>query len=92
MRPLSSVRSRSRSKSPGSVPAMRLPDPMLSRPGTLPLGANYAFEVKWDGFRAIVPTIDGLRVRSRRGWNMTERVPELAALPAGLVLDGELEA
>jgi bifunctional non-homologous end joining protein LigD len=66
---------------------LRLPDPMVSRPGALPLGPSYAFEIKWDGFRAIVSTIDGLRVRSRRGWNMTERVPELAE---GLVLDGEL--
>ena len=48
--------------------------------------------MKWDGFRAIVSTEDGLRVRSRRGWNMTERVPELAALPSGLVFDGEIVA
>src|SRR4051812_4137184 len=71
---------------------MRLPDPMLSRPAELPLGPSYSFEVKFDGFRAIVSTIDGLRVRSRRGWNMTERLPELAGLPGGLVLDGELVA
>jgi len=45
-----------------------------------------------DGFRAIVSTEDGLRVRSRRGWNMSERVPELSTLPKGLVLDGELVA
>jgi len=63
---------------------------MLSKPGASPLGPSYVFEVKFDGFRAIVSTIDGLRVRSRRGWNMTERVPELAELPEGLVLDGEL--
>jgi hypothetical protein len=31
-------------------------------------------------------------VRSRRGWNMSERVTELATLPRGLVLDGELVA
>jgi bifunctional non-homologous end joining protein LigD len=47
---------------------------------------------KWDGFRAIVSTDDGLRVRSRRGWNMTGLLPELEALPEGLVLDGELVA
>jgi ATP-dependent DNA ligase len=64
---------------------MWLPDPM-------PLRSGYAHEVKFDGFRAIVATIDGLRVRSRRGWNMAERLPELADLPAGLVLDGELVA
>ena len=31
-------------------------------------------------------------MRSRRGWNMTELLPELEALPKGLVLDGELVA
>ena len=45
---------------------------------------------EYDGFRAIVSTENGLRVRSRRAWNMTERVPELGELPPGLVLDGEL--
>ena len=28
--------------------------------------------------------------RSRRGWNMTQLLPELRYLPGGLVLDGEL--
>jgi bifunctional non-homologous end joining protein LigD len=65
---------------------------MLSRPGPLPSGSGWFFELKWDGFRAIVSTEDGLRVRSRRGWNMTELLPELRDLPAGLVLDGELVA
>jgi hypothetical protein len=53
---------------------LRLPDPMLSRPGTLPLGSGYGYEVKWDGFRAIVSTVAGLQVRSRRGWTMTDRL------------------
>jgi bifunctional non-homologous end joining protein LigD len=64
---------------------------MLARPDALPR-CDYAYEVKWDGFRAIVATEDGLEVRSRRGWNMTDLLPELAALPSGLVLDGELVA
>src|SRR4029453_9460643 len=58
----------------------------------LPSGRGWSYEVKWDGFRALVSTEDGLRVRSRRGWNMTETVPELAALAPGLVLAGELVA
>ena len=58
-----------------------LPRPMLLRPGGIPFGDGWAFELKWDGFRAIVSTEDGLRVRSRRGWKMTQRVPELAVLP-----------
>jgi ATP-dependent DNA ligase len=33
--------------------AMRLPSPMLARSGPIPNG-DYAFEVKWDGFRAVV--------------------------------------
>jgi bifunctional non-homologous end joining protein LigD len=65
---------------------------MLSRPGPLPSGTEWFFELKWDGFRAIVSTEDGLYVRSRRGWNMTTVLPELRSLPAGLVLDGELVA
>ena len=65
---------------------------MLSRPGPLPSGSGWSFELKWDGFRAIVSTEDDLRVRSRRGWNMTTALPELRGLPCGLVLDGELVA
>ena len=64
---------------------------MLVRPDRLPRG-DYGYEVKWDGFRAIVSTENGLEVRRRRGWEMGERLPELAGLPDGLVLDGELVA
>jgi bifunctional non-homologous end joining protein LigD len=62
------------------------------RPASLPLGSGYSYEVKWDGFRAIMSTEEGLRVRSRRGWDMMPLLPELAKLPSGLVLDGELVA
>jgi bifunctional non-homologous end joining protein LigD len=65
---------------------------MLLRPGPIPSGEGWAFELKWDGFRAIVSTEDGLRVRSRRGWQMADRLPELRELPGGLVLDGEVVA
>ena len=48
---------------------MPLPaSPMLSRTGAMPTGGDWSFEVKWDGFRALVSTDDRLRVRSRRGW------------------------
>jgi bifunctional non-homologous end joining protein LigD len=50
---------------------------MLSRPGPLPSGSGWSFELKWDGFRAIVSTEDVLRVRSRNGWNMTSVLPGL---------------
>jgi bifunctional non-homologous end joining protein LigD len=65
---------------------------MLLRTGPLPVGPGWSYEVKWDGFRALVSTVDGLKVRSRRGWNMTPRLPELHDLPSGIVLDGELVA
>jgi hypothetical protein len=47
---------------------------MLARSGPLPTRGDFSYEVKWDGFRAIVSTESGLRLRSRRGWDMTERV------------------
>jgi ATP-dependent DNA ligase len=56
-----------------------------------PDAGRLELHVKWDGFRAIVSTeAKVLRVRSRRGWDMTPLVPELAALPVFATLDGEL--
>ena len=69
-----------------------LPEPMLARSGPLPTRGGYAYEVKWDGFRAIVSTEGTLRVRSRRGWDMTEHVTFLSGLDVNAVLDGELVA
>jgi bifunctional non-homologous end joining protein LigD len=74
------------------APAAPLTQPMLARSGPLPTRGDWAYEVKWDGFRALVSTEGGLRVRSRRGWNMTELVPELGAVPVEATLDGELVA
>jgi bifunctional non-homologous end joining protein LigD len=65
---------------------------MLARSGRLPVSGDYAFEVKWDGFRAIVSTEGPLRVRSRRGWDMTPYVGFLTGLPVRAILDGELVA
>ncbi len=64
---------------------------MLARSGPLPHG-DYAYELKWDGFRCLVSTVGRLRVLSRKGWEMTPYLPELARLPRGLALDGELIA
>jgi bifunctional non-homologous end joining protein LigD len=64
---------------------------MLARSGAIPSG-DYAFEVKWDGFRALVSHNGDFRVRSRRGWNMTALLPELGDLPAKAVFDGEIVA
>jgi ATP-dependent DNA ligase len=71
---------------------VRLPEPMLLRSGRLPMSGDYAFEPKWDGFRALVSRSGRLRVKSRRGWDMTNLVPELSNLPDGLAVDGELIA
>ena len=65
---------------------------MLLRSGRLPTSGDYAFEPKWDGFRALISKNGHLRVRSRRGWDMTSLLPELAGLPDGLAVDGELVA
>jgi ATP dependent DNA ligase domain len=65
---------------------------MLARSGRLPASGDYSYDVKWDGFRAIVSTEGTLRVRSRRGWDMTPYVTFLAQLPVRAVLDGELVA
>ena len=71
-------------------------DPMLATSGPLPTDhERWAFEPKWDGFRAIVHS-DGHRVRimSRRGTDLAGRLPELAplagVLPPRTTLDGEL--
>jgi bifunctional non-homologous end joining protein LigD len=70
-------------------------DPMLASSGALPDDdGRWAFEPKWDGFRALVHVNGGVTVWSRRGTDLTDRFPEVAgladAVPADTVLDGEL--
>ncbi len=73
--------------------ALRLPEPMLARTGTIPHGRGWVFEPKLDGFRCLVCTHAGFRARSRRGWDMTHLLPEFRrSLPDGLQLDGKLVA
>ncbi len=71
---------------------------MLAAAGPLPREeAAFAFEIKWDGVRALVHAVDAqLHVVSRRLVDITPRYPELWPL-AGLVgrtvvLDGEMVA
>ena len=70
--------------------------PMLVTSGPLrPDDDRYAFEVKWDGFRALVSiTAKGVQITSRNGHDMTPRYPELQNLSIGsspsVLLDGEL--
>jgi bifunctional non-homologous end joining protein LigD len=73
--------------------------PMLARPGQLPSDERrWAFEIKWDGVRAIAYSQPGeLRLQSRNLLDITDSYPELARLNRALsshraVLDGEIVA
>ena len=83
---------------PGPVPLPAQLSPMLAPPGALPGDdAGWAYEMKWDGIRALAFIGDGrLRLASRTGRDITVAYPELAALgPAAglpLLLDGEVVA
>src|SRR5919199_2119001 len=84
---------------PGREP---MPDkvlPMLARLGDLPRDdERWAYEIKWDGVRAIAHSEPGrLRLLSRNLHEITERYPELARLNRALshhraILDGEVVA
>jgi bifunctional non-homologous end joining protein LigD len=85
---------------PAPVGFHPLPDrlrPMLATPGTLPPDdAGWAFEIKWDGVRAI-SFVEGGRIRmlSRNDKDLTPSFPEFRELGAFLgarpcVLDGEI--
>jgi bifunctional non-homologous end joining protein LigD len=70
--------------------------PMLATLGKLPTAAGWAYEIKWDGVRAIA-FVDGGRVRlqSRNDQDLTGAFPEVRELGATIgarpcVLDGEL--
>ena len=73
--------------------------PMLATAGQLPSDDDaWAYEVKWDGVRALV-AVDGgrLTVTSRNGNVVTSSYPELAAMgrqlgSTSVLLDGELVA
>jgi bifunctional non-homologous end joining protein LigD len=74
--------------------------PMLARLGDLPAdGEHWAYEVKWDGVRALVWIEHGelVRAESRTGRDITARYPELRGLGRALgarpaLLDGEIVA
>jgi ATP-dependent DNA ligase len=53
--------------------------PMLAASGPLhPDSAKWAYEVKWDGFRALVQASPaGITISSRNGYDMTSRSREL---------------
>jgi len=72
--------------------------PMLATStDVLPSGAGWAFEPKWDGYRALVRVRDGeATLRSRSGNDLTSRFPGVARAIAravresSAVLDGEV--
>jgi bifunctional non-homologous end joining protein LigD len=72
--------------------------PMLAVPGPLPPDGGWAFEVKWDGVRAIALIARGaVRLEGRGGRDCTASYPELRRLADALgdhqvVLDGEVVA
>lgn len=71
--------------------------PMLATHGSVTAlkASQWAFEGKWDGYRLLIEADHGaLRVRSRRGREVTREYPELQLLATDLaehhvVLDGE---
>jgi len=73
--------------------------PMLAKPGGLPAeDARWAFEIKWDGVRAIAYSRPGeLRLESRNLNDITDKYPEIGRIDRALgshaaVLDGEIVA
>ncbi|MDR7869126.1 MAG: non-homologous end-joining DNA ligase [Sporomusaceae bacterium] len=73
--------------------------PMLAKTGTMPTAPDlYAYEIKWDGIRAVAYLSKGnLRLLSRNHKDITAQYPEFAALASSLpdsrlVLDGEIVA
>jgi len=66
--------------------------PQLARPAkTLPTGAGWVYEPKWDGFRTLA-FVDGGEVylQSRNGKPMRRYFPELTFPQGRYVLDGEI--
>ncbi len=78
---------------------------MLATPGPVPEGAQWCYEFKWDGVRALVsirdPAHGGIRIHSRSGGDITRAYPEVVAFARTLFdsaghnelrLDGEIIA
>lgn len=86
------------SRKPGLARAQpRRIAPMKATPGTLPIGPEWCYELKWDGMRAICTIEQGrARATSARDNDITASFPELqqlaATLPLDVVVDGELVA
>jgi bifunctional non-homologous end joining protein LigD len=87
---------------PADEAAEPMPDkivPMMARTATLPRDdEDWAFEVKWDGVRAVCHSEPGrMRLHSRNLLDITPRYPEIGRLNRALshhraILDGEIVA
>ena len=53
-------------------------------------GDGFAHEPKWDGYRAAVVVVGDVQIMSRRGTDLTEIFPDLAAALGEHVADGTL--
>jgi bifunctional non-homologous end joining protein LigD len=68
----------------------------MGSPTAIPEGDDWAFEIKWDGYRTIVHVADGaVRLQSSAGHDVTTRWPEFADLADSVnastaILDAEL--
>ncbi|MFC5940362.1 non-homologous end-joining DNA ligase [Micromonospora harpali] len=68
--------------------------PMLATTGPLPAGADWAYEFKWDGVRALADIVGGRQhLYARSGVQITAAYPELITLAEQVddaLLDGEV--
>jgi bifunctional non-homologous end joining protein LigD len=64
--------------------------------GTLPTGEGWAYEIKWDGMRALVEAGGAFSVTSANGRDVTATYPDLEpgalAFPMPALVDGEIVA
>jgi bifunctional non-homologous end joining protein LigD len=84
---------------PKAVEMPKVVEPMLARLSTMPSDeTDWAFEVKWDGVRAVARSEPGrIHLHARNGNDVTAAYPELRALNRALgshsaMLDGEIVA
>jgi ATP-dependent DNA ligase len=61
----------------------------------IPIGTNWQYEPKWDGFRCIMFRSGQVEIQSKAGKSLSRYFPELesaarALVPKAFVLDGEI--
>ena len=83
--------------SPDTDALLKPPEPMLAAPAEAPPShGSYLYEVKWDGFRALITVDEGrVTIHTRRQRDVTACFPDLVAAAADLhttsaCLDGEI--